>query len=431
MTTAVGADGGLVAGVAPDLRMFVRPGDTVLWGQGAGEPRTLTEALVHQRAGLGRVNVFLGATYSDTLRPEHADHLNFLAIGGIGRNAGLAQAGVLEIVPCHLSALPALIMSGRLPVDVVFVQVSPVGPSGCHSLGLVADYVRPAMQQARTVLAEVNDQVPYTLGDSLVRPEELHHVVRTSRPPVFVPTRRVGADTRRIGHLSASFVPDGSVVQLGIGGVAPAVAAALHGKRDLGIHCGIVGDWLVDLYGAGSVTNARKSLDRGISVTGAISGTRRLYDFVGDNPAVELRPVSYTHDPGVLGRLDNLVAVNSAVEVDLTGQVNAETLGGNHIGAVGGQVDFVRAATSSASGRSIIALPSTSKRGQVSRIVSRLADGVVTTPRSDADLIVTEHGVADLRGVPLAERARRLIAIADPKFRSQLAEFVRRTEPMC
>lgn len=428
-----GATAGHEALVDPilDLRDFIRSGDTVLWGQGTAEPRTLTEALVRQRVALGRVSVFLGATFTETLRPEHADHLRFVAIGGIGRNAALARAGVLDVLPCHLSSLPELITSGRLPVDVVFVQLSPVGPSGCHSLGLVADYVRVAMQQARTVIAEVNDQVPYTLGDSLLRPEELTHVVQTSRPPVFVPVRPVSAAAVHIGELVAGFVPDGAVVQLGVGGIASAVGASLLSKRELGVHCGIVGDWLVDLHAAGAVTNARKAVDRGVSVTGAISGTRRLYDFVDNNPAVELRAATYTHDPAVLARLTGLVSINSAVEVDLTGQVNAETVAGSHVGAVGGQVDFVRAANSSPGGRSIIALESTARRGQVSRIVERLGDGVVTTPRSDVDLIVTEHGVADLRGVPLAERARRLIAIADPRFRSGLSDILRRTGPLC
>jgi acyl-CoA hydrolase len=426
-----GPDDRLLAQAAPDLRAFVRSGDTVLWGQGAGEPRTLTEALVDQRGRLGQVNVFLGATYSETFRVEHADHLRFSAIGGIGANAALARAGVLDVLPCHLSALPELITSGRLPVDVVFLQLSPAGPGGCHSFGLAADYLRPAMQRARAVIAEVNDQVPYTLGDSLVGAEELDHVVYTSRPPVFVPSRPASAATQRIGALCADRVPDGSVVQLGVGSLASSVAAALHDKRDLGVHCGVIGDWLVDLYRSGAVTNARKPVDRGVSVTASIGGTRRLYDFVDDNPAIELRPVSYTHAQAVLAHLDNLVAINSAVEVDLTGQVNAETIGGHHIGAVGGQVDFVRAASSSPSGRSMIALTSTAKRGEISRIVPRLADGVVTTPRSDADRVVTEYGVAELRGVPIGERARRLIAIADPRFREGLTEQLRRSNGLC
>lgn len=414
-----------------DLRDFVRPGDTVLWGQGSGEPRTLTEALVEQRAQLGGLNVFLGATYSETLKPEHADHLQFFGIGGIGNNAALARAGVLDVLPCHISSMPALIESGRLPVDVVFVQLSPAGPDGRHSLGLVGDYVRPAMARARTVIAEVNDHVPHMLGEGSVHPGELAHVLHTSRPPVFVPSPPPGPAEERIGSLVGALIPDGAVLQLGIGSVPHAIASSLTGKQDLSVHCGVVGDWIVDLMEAGAVTNARKPIDTGVTVTGAVFGTRRLYDFVHQNDAIQLRPISYTHDMAVLRRLDQLIAINSAVEVDVTGQVNAETLEGRHIGAVGGQVDFVRAAMASRGGRSIIALPSTARRGTVSRIVTKLSDAVVTTPRSDADLFVTEHGVAELRGVPLHERARRLIEIADPRFRAELESRVRSWPRMC
>lgn len=414
-----------------DLRDFVRPGDTILWGQGTGEPQTLTEALVEQRARLGGVSVFLGSMFSDTLKPEHADHLRFFGIGGIGRNAALARAGVLDVLPCHISSLPSLIESDRLPVDVVFVQLSPPGRDGRHSLGLAADYVRSAMTRARTVIAEVNDQVPRTLGEGWVQPSELAHVLHTSRPPVFVASSRPVPEEERIGSLVGALVPDGAVLQLGIGSVPHAIASMLTGKHDLGVHCGVVGDWIVDLMGSGAVNNSRKPIDTGITVTGTVFGTRRLYDFVHENPAIQLRPISYTHDVAVLRRLHELIAINTAVEVDLTGQVNAETLAGVHIGAVAGQVDFVRAAMASPGGRSIIALPSTARRGEVSRIVPKLADAVVTTPRSDADLVVTEHGVADLRGATLAERARRLIEIADPRFRAELESRVRSWPRMC
>jgi acyl-CoA hydrolase len=313
----------------------------------------------------------------------------------------------------------------------VFVQLSPAAADGRHSLGLAADYVRSAMARARTVIAEVNDQVPQTLGDGWVDRSELDHVVRTSRPPVFVPSRPPGPVEERIGSLVAALVPDAAVLQLGIGSVPHAIAGSLLAKEDLGVHCGVVGDWIVDLMEGGPVTNARKPIDVGVTVTGTVFGTRRLYDFVHQNPDIQLRPISYTHDPAVLRRLDHLMAINSAVEVDVTGQVNAETLEGRHIGAVGGQVDFVRAALASPGGRSIIVLPSTARGGRVSRIVPRLADAVVTTPRSDADLVVTEHGVADLRGVPLRERARRLIEIADPRFRDELESQVRSWRRMC
>lgn len=403
-----------------DLRDFVRAGDTIVVGQGAGEPCALTERLVAQRHALGDVTVFLGSMFSDTFAAEHADALKFVGIGGIGTNAKLAREGALDILPCHLSALPGLIESGRLPVDVVLAQVSLPRADGRHSLGLVGDYLPAAIARARVVLAEVNDQVPRTLGDGSVAPEDLHAAITVSRPPVTVPPSGIGPVEERIGDLVAGLVPDGAVVQLGIGALAQAIGLALRGKRDLGVHSGSVGDWLVDLVDAGAVTNRLKPVDRGVTVTGHILGSRRLYDFADDNEALQLRPVSHTHGASVLARFERLFAINSAVEVDLTGQINAETLGGRHIGAVAGQVDYVRAAMSSPEGRSIIALPSTARGGEVSRIVARLADSVTTTPRSDADLVVTEHGVADLRGVPIRERARRLATLADPAFRSAL-----------
>jgi acetyl-CoA hydrolase len=403
-----------------DLTSFIRPDDTILWGQGSGEPQTLVEALVEQRAELGGVTAFIGATFSDTLQPEHADHLRFVGIGGIGGNARLTRAGVLDVLPCHISATPRLIHSGRIPCDVVFLHLSPAGEDGRHSLGLIGDYLRAAIDRARVVVAEINDQVPYTFGDGLVDPSEIDHFIHTSRPPVEIAAPAPGPTEQRIGELVAELIPDGAVLQLGIGSVPRAIAAGLSKKKDLGVHSGLIGDWVVDLMEAGAVTNARKPVDPGITITGAIFGTRRLYDFVDRNPAIGMRAISHTHDITQLRRLGALFAINSAVEIDLTGQVNAETLGGTHIGAVGGQVDFVRAALASDGGRSIIALQATAKRGEISRIVPRLRDGVVTTPRSDVDVIVTEHGVADLRGTPLRERARRLIEIADPRFRDDL-----------
>lgn len=418
------------ASEAVDLRGVIRPGDTVLWGQGTGEPRTLTEALVRQRAELGGIRVFLGSMFSDTLEPGHADHLRFSGIGGMGANAALSRAGVLDVLPCHISAVPGLIESGRLPVDVMMVQVSEAGADGRHSLGLVADYVGAALARARTVVAEINDQVPRTCG-AWVEPGCFDVVVRSSRPPVMVADVEPGPAEERIAALVASLVPDGAVVQLGVGSIAGPVGRALAGKRDLGIHAGVIGDWAADLMEAGAVTNSRKAVDTGRTVTGGLFGTRRLYDFAHDNPAIELRPLSYTHDPAVLGRLDGLVAINSAVEVDLGGQVNAETVNGVHVGAVGGQVDFVRAALASKGGRSVIALPSTAKGGRKSRIVLRPGDGVTTSARSDADTVVTEYGVADLRGATLSLRAERLIAVAHPAFREELESAIRRLGRLC
>lgn len=412
-----------------DLGSHIRPGDTVMWGQGPGEPRTLVEALVEQRSSFGPVNVFIGASYSGTLRPEHADYIKMIGIGGVGSNSTLTGAGSLDVVPCHVSAIPGLITSGRLAADVVLLHLSPAAGDGSHSLGLVREWLPEAIRSARVVIAEVNDRIPTTRGGPRVRADELDTVIHTSRDPVtLAPTAATEAEELLAARVAA-LIADRSTVQLGIGVIAPAVARALAGKRDLGLHTGTLGDWFVDLQESGALTNRYKGVDPGVSVTASIVGSQVLYDYVAASTSVVLRPFSYTHDPRVLARLENLVSVNSAIEVDLTGQVNAETVGGRHVGAVGGQVDFVRAAM--LGGRSIIALPSTARQGQVSRIVGRLGDGVVTTARSDADLVVTEHGVADLRGLPLRQRALRLISVADPAFRPALTEALVAGAPLC
>ncbi len=408
-----------------DLRKYVRPGDTILVGQATGEPRTLTEMLVRQRSTLGGVDVFLGAMFSETFRPEHADHLRFVGIGGMGSNALLTRAGVLDVLPCHISTLPSLLESRHLPVDVVFVQLAPAGPDANHSLGMVGDYLTPAIAQARTVIAEINDQVPCIIGEGAVPPDRIDARVYTSRPPVTVTARPATPRDRRIAALIEPLVADGAVIQLGVGSTPQAIAGGLLAKHDLSVHSGVVGDWIVDLHAAGVVTNTRKQIDTGVTITGGLFGTAKLFDFADRNPRIQLRPLTYTHDPGVLRHLKGLIAINSAVEVDLTGQVNAETVAGIHVGAVGGQVDFVRAAMASEGGRSIIVLPSTAAGGTKSRIVARLPDAVVTTARSDADIVVTEHGVADLRGLSLHRRADRLLSIADPAFRNALASQLR------
>jgi acyl-CoA hydrolase len=290
-------------------------------------------------------------------------------------------------------------------------------------VGVVADYLQVAIARARTVIAEVNEQMPRTCGDSALDPGDVDHVVYSDRPLVSVPPPAVGLVEARIGAHVAALVPPNPVLQLGLGKLGYAVAQALQERDDIAIHGGVVGDWLVDLAEAGALDNAHKPIDPDATVTGTVVGTRRLYDFVHENPAVRMRPLSYTHAPEILRRFDRLISVNSALQIDLTGQANAEIVNGCNVGAVGGQVDFVRAAVASPGGRAVLALPATAKQGALSRIVPRFADGVVTTPRCDVDVVVTEHGIADLRGVPLSERARRLIAIADHRHRDALSSY--------
>ena len=408
-----------------DLGRHIRPGDTVLIGQSTGEPRALVEALVAQRHALAPLTVFVGSSYTGLLQPEHADAIRFVGFGSVGRTGALVRAGVVDMHPIHFGAIPGLLTSRRIPVDVVLAQLSPAGADGVHSLGLVADYVAPAISIARTVLAEVNPLVPFTFGDTAVPAARLDAVVEDDRPLIEVERRAPLPEDERIGELIAELLPNGATIQFGIGGTPDAVLGGLRGHRELGVHSGILSDAFVELVEAGVVTNARKEIDTGVSVTGALLGTERLYGWARDNRALSMRTSAYTHDGSVLSRLASLHAINSAVEVDLTGQINGESAAGRYVGLVGGQPAFARAALMSPAGRSIVAMPATAQGGAVSRIVARLADGVVSTARADADLVVTEHGVADLRGATLRQRADRLIAIADPRHREALEAAAR------
>lgn len=404
---------------ALDLGAFIRPGDAIVCGQACGEPTTLTEALVEQRAALGGVSLFVGSAFSRTFAPEHADHIRLASMGAIGSLGGLARAGVLDVIPVHGGQIGAMLANRSIPCDVAFVQVSPAGPDGRHSFGLTHDFVREMVDAARTVVAEINDQVPYTHGEDWLGPERIDILVETSRPPVELAPAAIGAVDRAIAGLAAPFIPDGATLQMGIGAVPEAITALLGDRRGLGVHSGMIGNGIADLMRRGIVDNSRKPFDAGVTITGALIGTADLYRFADANPAIGLRSCRTTHNPAILGAIPNLVSINSAIEVDLTGQVNAEVAGGRYVGATGGQGDFARAGARSPGGRSIIALPATAKGGQLSRIVATLS-GPVTTPRSDADIIVTEYGAAELKGQPIAERIRRMIAIADPAFREPL-----------
>lgn len=401
-----------------DLSKLIRPGDGVLWGQGTAEPQTVVEAFLAQRAAYPGASVFLGINYSGAVRAEHADQLRFIAYCGTGHNRKLIDAGIADVLPFPFSRFSAMIQSGRIRADVVFVQVSPPDARGEHSLGLSAEYLIPALAQARAVIAEINDQVPWTYTERRLRTSDFALSVETSRPPALGAAGTPGEIEQRIGTHAAPFVPDGATLECGIGAVPDAVLAALADRRDLGMHSGSLGDGIVDLMQRGVITNARKPIDKGKTIGGVLLGTRKLFNFVDRNPAVELRTSDHTHGAAVLAQLPAFVAINSAVEVDLTGQVNAEIANGAYVGAVGGAPDFIRAANVSPDGVSLLCLPSAAGT-KASRIVGRLS-GPVATPRSEAGVVVTEHGAADLRGLPLRARAARMLAIAHPAFRESL-----------
>jgi acetyl-CoA hydrolase len=400
-----------------DLARHIRSGDTVLWGQACAEPVSLTEALVRQRAALGRVRCFLGIPCTATMRPEHGDHLSFVSYSAAGANRELHQAGVLDVLPCHYSDLPRVLGEGPLRADVILLALPPAGPDGRFGLGLCADYVAAVIGRARVVIAEVSDQVPRIGGCPTLARDEIDVIVRTSRRPPEHPAAAPKGVEAAIAARVAGLVEDGATVQFGVGGMPSAVLSGLGDRRDLGVHSGMISDAIVPLAEAGVITGARKSVDPGLIVTGFLLGTRTLFGYAAASPAVRLRDTRYTHDPAVLAAQHRLVAINTATEVDLTGQVNTETAGGRYVGAVGGAADFLRGAARSAGGVPIVALPSTA--GPVSRIVARLT-GPVSVPRSDAGVIVTEHGVADLRGLTVRERQDAMLAVADPGHRPAL-----------
>ena len=379
-----------------DLSRIIRPGDGIVAGQACSEPQALMEALVAQRAAFSGASLFLGVNYAGIVKPEHADHLRLSAYCGAGRNRALADAGVLDIHPHPYSRLATLIRERKIPSDVVLLQVSPPNARGEYSMGLAVDYLPSAIAMARAVIAEVNDRVPWTHTEKLFRKEHFTLIVESSREPAAPPPARAGAAEAAIARHAATFISDGATLEFGLGVLPDAVCLALSSRKGLKIHSGTIGDGIIDLMRSGAV---------GEAVCGQLIGTRRLFDFARDNPAIRMRSTEYTHDPRVLASLERFIAINSAVEVDLTGQVNAEVAGGSYLGAVGGALDFMRAANQSPGGVSLLVLPA-------ARIVKSLS-GPVSTPRSEAGVIVTERGAADLRGCTLNERMRRMQAISN------------------
>jgi len=364
------------------LDRWIRPGDGVVWGQACAEPVVLVDALLG--AGVSPLSAFVGLSWRELHPPADMRVVSYGALGRLGRLASL------EVVPCHYSALPGLFASRRLPGDVVLVQVSPPDGLGRCSMGVGVDYLADALTGARTVIAEVNDHCPATAGE-WIEWDRLDAVVHTSRPLLEAPAVEPGETERRIAAHVAEIVADGDTIQLGVGALPEAILSALGGHRGLRVHSGMISDGILDLIETGAVT--------GVSVTGAALGSIRLFDALHGHEDIVFRPASFTHAPAVLASLDSLAAINSAVEIDLTGQVNSEVAGGRRIGAVGGQVDFLRAAA-----KPIIALPA-------KRIVRSLS-GPVSTSRTDVDWVVTEHGARSLAGLSDTARSKALLELA-------------------
>jgi acyl-CoA hydrolase len=404
---------------AVDLTSVIRPGDTVIWSQGPSEPMALTQALVKQRHQIGKFRAFLGSCYSKTFEPAQADCIDFIGMGAVGFTRKILEAGALQVIPCHLSELASMIRNGVLKIDVVLLQVS-MDDRGAYSYGSVCSYLSEAVRTARTVVAEVNEQAPWTNCVESLDAGSIGHYVRVSRPLIAVPSREWTAEDAAIARNVAPLIEDGATLQVGIGTLPDAILSELRHHRDLGIHSGVIGDGIVDLVEAGVITNAQKPVDRGISVTGGLFGTQKLTEFAHGNSAIRVDPVSHTHRPDVLARFKAFTTINSAIEIDLFGQINSEIANGKYIGTIGGQTDFVRGTQLAERGRSIVAMSSRVSVGGPSRIVQSLSSRFVTAARADTDTVVTEFGVAELKGQTVEERAKRLIAIAHPDDRESL-----------
>jgi len=409
---------------AEDAVLEIESGDRVWIHPGCNTPTMLIDAMVARAPELEDIEVvhiltLADAPYADPGMEGHFRHRS-LFTGGNVRAA--VNDGRADFVPIHLHDVPALISRGQMPVDVALIHISPPDEHGFCSYGVGVDATKTAAENARSVIAMVNRQMPRTLGDSFIHVSKLSRVVEVDQELIEHPmSPEVSEVARKIGENIASLIPDYATIQMGIGEIPDAVLEFLEDKKHLGVHTEMFSDGLVDLFEAGVVTNEQKSLHRGKIVASFVMGTRRAFDFVDNNPFMEFHPSEYVNDPFVVSRNDKMVAINSAISVDLTGQVCADSIGTRVYSGFGGQLDFIRGAARSNGGVPIIALPATAKDGTVSRIVDTLipGSGVVTT-RADVHFVVTEFGIADLYGRSLRERARSLIDIAHPDYREDL-----------
>ena len=399
------------------IARHIQPGDTVVAAQVLGEPTALVEELFACAGELPGLTLFVGMSVSGLL-PRVPPGVDLVSSVGMAPNSDLIADGRMRLIPCHMSQLPWLLTEGPLRADVALVLLSPPDADGYCSLGVTSDYAWPALQAAPLVLAEINENVPVIAGDTRVHVSQLAYSVRTSRPlPEYRRAIPTDLERRIAGHVSG-YVRDGSCLQIGFGRLGEAVLESVAGRRDLGVHSGMVGDTILEMMRDGVVTNARKDGDdRGLAVAGSVLGSAKAIALAAQTPSLRIASIAQTHDPARIAALPDFICVNSALEVDLMGQVNTETAGGRYVGALGGAVDFLRGATRSPGGRSVVALPAATSRGRT-RIVDRVER--VSALGADVDVIATEYGAAELRGRSTAERARAIIEIAAPEQREPL-----------
>ena len=411
---------------AEEAVKLVESGDRVWFGEGCGTPQPLIDALVARAPELHDVELVHMMTFGEAAytRPEFEGHFrhNGLFLGGNVRQA--IQEGRADYTPIFLSEIEGLFRSGEMPLDVAFVQTSPPDAHGFLSLGTSIDTTLTAAQCARHVVAEVNQQMPRTFGDCFLHISQVSAMVETDRPLLELPIEEPSELQDRIASHVASLIPDGAVIQTGIGGIPNSVLGYLRDRKALGVHGEMCSDGVIDLFECGALTGERKNIHRGKIVVAFVLGTKRLFRYMHENPLFEMHPTAYVNDPFVIAQHDRMVAINSAIQVDLTGQVCSDSIGIKPYSGFGGQVDFIRGAARSKGGKPIIALPSTAKNGSISRIVPMLEPGAgVVTSRADVHYVITEYGIAYLHGKNLRQRAEALIAIADPKFHDELFRF--------
>ncbi len=414
---------------AADAIDQIKDGDFIIIPTGVGEPPALLTALSEQRrrfrdVKLGQILAVRKYGYFD---PETADHVRHVAFfyGAASRAGG--QAGWLDFIPSYFSEMPSQIERGQIPADVVLSMASPMDQHGYFSLSLGADYTMAALARARAVVLEVNPNVPYANGNCHVHISQVTALIESSDPVMEVGLPKIGPVQQAIGKYVADMIEDGSTLQIGYGGIPDAVVMQLSAKHDLGIHTEMIGDGILSLIESGAVTNRKKNYLPGKMVATFALGSRKLYQFMDRNPALEIHPVDFTNDPYLAGKNDNLVAINATLQIDLLGQCGSESLGHRPYSGTGGQSDFVRGANRSRGGKAFIVLPSTAKDDSITRIVPVLSPGThVSTSKNDINYVVTEFGVAQLRGKSAKQRAQELISIAHPDFRAELTESARK-----
>ncbi len=413
---------------ATDAIRQVQNGDFIIVPTGVGEPPTLLTALSDSRhefldVKVAQILAMRKYGYIDPATTQHVRHVAFF-FGGATRAGG--QAGWIDFIPNYFSEIPAQINRGSISADIVFSMASPMDENGNFAISLGADYTMAAVAKARAVVLEVNPNVPFAFGNCQVNIAQVTALIESTEPVLEVGLPKIGDVQEAIGKYVAEFIDDGSTLQIGYGGIPDAVVMQLTHKNDLGIHTEMIGDGILKLVECGAVNNRRKNYLPGKMVATFALGSAKLYRFMHRNPMLEMHPVDFTNDPSLAGLNDKLISINATLQIDLLGQCGSESLGYAPYSGTGGQADFVRAANRSRGGKSFIVLPSTAKNGALSRIVSTLSPGThVSTSKNDIDYVVTEYGVAQLRGKSAKERAQALIAIAHPDFRADLATQAR------